>query len=74
MEKAREAALEVAQEEDAPAKARPEDAQAIGRAAVPRVRNRLLRAGAPERRTGVWGNTVSSRAPVTGVIANGFAD
>jgi len=50
MEEARQAALEVAQEEDAPPEACPKDAQAV-----------------TIKTMGVWGNSVSSRAPVNWV-------
>ncbi len=60
MEEARQTALEVAQEEDAKAKESSEDAEEV-----------VLR---DKSHVGVWGNLVSLRAPVMGMISEGFAD
>ena len=60
LEEAREAALEVAQEEDEKAKESPEAPEEVG----------TLR----EQTLGVWGSLVSLRAPVMGMISEGFAD
>ncbi len=60
LEEARQAALEVAQEEDEKAEESPEAPQEVDLSA----NNQL----------GVWGNLVSLRAPVMGMISEGFAD
>ena len=62
MEEERQHALEVAQEADEKEKARPEDEKEV----------RLL--SSISFQTGVWGNLVSLRAPVMGMIYVGFAD
>lgn len=62
VEKEGQDALEVAQEENEKEKARPEDEKEV----------RLLNAISSQ--AGVWGNLVSLRAPVMGVIYVGFAD
>jgi hypothetical protein len=64
LEEARTAALEMAKEEDEAPKEGAEDAQA-----VVHDLSRFV-----SRSMGVWGNTVSSRAPVTGMITNGYSE
>lgn len=63
VEKARSNALEVAQEANETKKARTEDEEAI-------IPLKELRKSSK----GVWGNLVSLRAPVMGMIYVGFAD
>ena len=59
MEEKGQATLEVAQEEDAPPQAPPADAQGLG---------------PHNSHMGVWGNSASSLAPVTGMKIDWFAD
>ena len=60
LEEARKAALEMAQEKDEKAKEGSEAPEEVGFPALDH--------------TGVWGNLVSLRAPVMGMISVGFAD
>jgi hypothetical protein len=60
LEETRETALEVAQEEDEKAEESPEAPQEV-----------VLSAS---KQLGVWGSLVSLRAPVMGMISEGFAD
>ncbi len=60
LEETRQTALEVAQEEDEKAEESPEAPEEVGSCAC----NHL----------GVWGSLVSLRAPVMGMISEGFAD
>ncbi len=60
LEEARQAALEMAQEEDEKAEESPEAPQEVGLSASDQL--------------GVWGSLVSLRAPVMGMISVGFAD
>jgi hypothetical protein len=60
LEEARKAALEVAKEEDEAQEARPENEKGL-------IQTKLSKVG-------VWGNTASSRAPVTGMITNGYSE
>ena len=60
LEETRQAALEMAQEEDEKAEESPEAPQEVGPSA--------------SKQLGVWGSLVSLRAPVMGMISEGFAD